>query len=318
MFKKNIRLLTGVGKPRHIEIQYDTMQQLARWANTPTLQGVTCRGKRDGGGAQLQALMSAFAFGRAIGTRYFHSPLTVVGAQTRNDLERHGCGAEWINRWERFVDFRSDIELVPDDANTCGVLEFFDQLNGKPMVVEAEHFHAYCDHNPDTYRLVQAELRERCESVKAVVDQGIMAVHIRRGDVVTKHPSRLTPLEQVAAIIRRAREGNPELVVRVYSVGEANDFLSLPTYCELHLNTDVFCTLAALINAEILVMAKSSLSYVAALLSRGTVIYEPFWHKPLSDWISVEEFNAHPVAVSCSDFQIGHSGGVDFKSASAR
>jgi hypothetical protein len=33
-----------------------------------------------------------------------------------------------------------------------------------------------------------------------------------------------------------------------------------------------------------LIMAKSSLSHVAGLLSKGSVYYEPFWHGPLSSW----------------------------------
>jgi hypothetical protein len=32
-------------------------------------------------------------------------------------------------------------------------------------------------------------------------------------------------------------------------------------------------------------MAKSSFSYVAALLSEGVRLYEPFWHRPSDDWV---------------------------------
>jgi hypothetical protein len=53
----------------------------------------------------------------------------------------------------------------------------------------------------------------------------------------------------------------------------------------MHLNGDVFECLHSLITADILVMAKSSFSYTAALLSRGIVIYSPFWHAPLQQWI---------------------------------
>jgi hypothetical protein len=32
-------------------------------------------------------------------------------------------------------------------------------------------------------------------------------------------------------------------------------------------------------------MAKSSFSYVAGLLNEGIVVYEPFWHQPLTRWV---------------------------------
>ena len=48
--------------------------------------------------------------------------------------------------------------------------------------------------------------------------------------------------------------------------------------------SDVFEVLSCMIRAENLFMAKSSLSYVAGLLSMGTVHYEPFWHPKLKDW----------------------------------
>ena len=56
----------------------------------------------------------------------------------------------------------------------------------------------------------------------------------------------------------------------------------------MHLNGDVFESLDALINAEIFVMAKSSFSYTAALLSRGIVIYNQFWHASLQRWTGAE------------------------------
>jgi hypothetical protein len=43
-----------------------------------------------------------------------------------------------------------------------------------------------------------------------------------------------------------------------------------------------------MISSDILVMSKSSFSYVAALLHQGLVIYEPFWHRPMGHWHTVE------------------------------
>ena len=50
-------------------------------------------------------------------------------------------------------------------------------------------------------------------------------------------------------------------------------------------NMDPFTTLRHLTEADLLVTAKSSFSYVAALLNPGLVLYEPFWHGPIPGWI---------------------------------
>jgi len=51
--------------------------------------------------------------------------------------------------------------------------------------------------------------------------------------------------------------------------------------------------------ADALIISRSSFSYLAALFSKGIVIYYPFWHQPLKEWlisdmngnISSEELN---------------------------
>ena len=44
----------------------------------------------------------------------------------------------------------------------------------------------------------------------------------------------------------------------------------------------------SLATADVLVMSRSSFSYVAAILNRdGAVMYHPFWHRAPSSWITV-------------------------------
>jgi hypothetical protein len=47
-----------------------------------------------------------------------------------------------------------------------------------------------------------------------------------------------------------------------------------------------------MINAEILVIAKSSFSYVAALYSKATFVYQPFWHEKKSEWFNLGSASA--------------------------
>jgi len=82
---------------------------------------------------------------------------------------------------------------------------------------------------------------------------------------------------------------NMPFQINVYSEGEKEDFKELLEIANLRLDADVFETFYNLVQADILIMAKSSFSYCAALLSRGIIIYEPFWHPPLNDWFILKE-----------------------------
>jgi hypothetical protein len=154
-------------------------------------------------------------------------------------------------------------------------------------LVANDHFHAYCDRHTSVYLGVQEEFRRRCAMLKSARDEGVMAIHIRRGDAM-KEPRRVTSLEKIALVIDVLKKMRPDLRIKIYSEGHVAEFANLPAD-EFHLNRDVFQTIGALADAEILLMAKSSFSYVAALLSRGQVIYEPFWHRPLPSWTNVDE-----------------------------
>ena len=78
-------------------------------------------------------------------------------------------------------------------------------------------------------------------------------------------------------------------MISVYSQGEAGEFAGLKDLgADLFLDVDAVWTMQQLIEADILIMSKSSFSYVAALISDGIKLYEPFWHAPLPDWIQLK------------------------------
>jgi hypothetical protein len=58
---------------------------------------------------------------------------------------------------------------------------------------------------------------------------------------------------------------------------------------KLCLGDDLVTVWRSMLNVHVLIMSKSSFSLVPALLSRGTVLYTPFWHKPLPNWKVVDK-----------------------------
>ena len=138
-----------------------------------------------------------------------------------------------------------------------------------------------------------------------------VGVHVRRGDVFVHPQSAIRTLdnayyvEVVAALqASAARARLPPLRVTfymdaVYAGDESHLRLhELRAVGALEYGTDVFATALALATADVLVMSRSSFSYLAALVhdeDRGGVVYHPFWHVPRADWhvVGARPVDAH-------------------------
>lgn len=72
---------------------------------------------------------------------------------------------------------------------------------------------------------------------------------------------------------------------------KAEDFSAITSIfpdVEILQEKDSISSLALMANADYLIMSKSSFSFIAAIYNQsGNVVYQNFWHKPLSRWIRV-------------------------------
>lgn len=105
--------------------------------------------------------------------------------------------------------------------------------------------------------------------------------------------NRFTPLSVIASRLSRLRlilDNTPHKVA-VYSEGQADEFAPLVELgCDLRCNESPIDTLRALAVSDILLTAKSSFSYIAGMLSHGIVLFEPFWHAKLPNWVDVDDW----------------------------
>jgi hypothetical protein len=67
-----------------------------------------------------------------------------------------------------------------------------------------------------------------------------------------------------------------------------------PANVRLNYSTEasVFDVIQSMALSDYLLMAKSSLSYVGALLSTGVVFYQEFWHPALPHWKRLSSLSA--------------------------
>jgi len=231
----------------------------------------TVKGKRDGFGAQYQAIMSGIAYCESDENLvYVHSPFMYI-----SHLPRHPLSIREMN----------DFIGIPPSPQVP-------QAEQKTIQVEPFSHWVHNSTEPDLFytAAVRQRLRDYYLSTwkpeLLVVPE--IAVHIRRGDVTPQIKTRFVPNEVYQKVLLWLRTQYPTSRITLYSEGHAKDFEDLLALgpIQLVLNGDIRTTFHSLVTAKILVTSKSSFSYAAALLQKNTVYYMPFWHHPLSFWKS--------------------------------
>lgn len=128
-----------------------------------------------------------------------------------------------------------------------------------------------------------------------------VAIHIRRGDInpCTKFGYRYLPNSHYKMVMdyfllpqKNTNNETKGYNITIFSESEAfedwNYFENI-TNTTLRLDTDIADAWKTMMAADILITSKSSFSIVPAVFNQGTVIYTPFWHKPLKRWTQVPE-----------------------------
>ena len=221
--------------------------------------------KRDGQGfgAIYQSYMSGIAYCSYKGYEYIHKEIESLDSVHCNTP--YGENKEKLNKFigiphnisvpDKTEKFSSDVHWSddPDKYYTKNVLN----------IVKSYYYSTY----------------------KPKLSRFEIAIHIRRGDVSPKSFERYTGNDKYKEIINVLKQKYPKYKICIYSEGKLEDFK------ELYLDNVYFClnksitlTFHNLVKAKVLVTAKSSFSYCAALLSDEEVYYIPFSHKPLKHW----------------------------------
>jgi hypothetical protein len=255
----------------------------------PSGTRITCEGRSDGVGMQALARMSGMNFAKAFGATYVDTPFKYID---------HAPGemSTWLAQWESVFNFdRGEQRITPGKDK---VVDYSDYLSGKSRlnpgdVLRFQQFYWLHRHYPDSFKAVAQSLQQKYDFVPHTRrdDRVNIAIHIRRGDVGSNVNSlRFTPNEKIIRTIRDLcqifEEMNLAVSVDLFSQGKTTEFAEFGELgCRLHLDVDAVWTMRRLIETDLLVMSKSSFSYVAALINRGVKIYEPTFNPPLSDWI---------------------------------
>jgi len=258
---------------------------------------ITCSGKTDGAGAQIQAVLSTMLFANELGIKYAHTPFKKIAHNIDND-------ESYEAKWESFTNLGFN-ELAVDQIKSreLNIVEVSHPRQVK-KVENTLHVipdcHRFADRNPNLYlKLLPKFRRKYAESTEKPdlyfdLSRINVAIHIRRGEISKEDSSRYTSNSLVLSVIRNISSALSDLkeepVFHIFSQGDIEEFLDMRLRGIIfHLKECPFTAFHHMVFADVLVMAKSSFSYSAALFSKGTMMYLPFWHKPLRNWVVVKK-----------------------------
>jgi len=245
---------------------------------------LTCMGKTDGGGSQVLSIMGVAAFAEFFGAKFVHTPLSNI-EHCPEDLTME----EYCACWETVVDLfgfnkANGEEFVHYSMNDFLVDFLLFRTRGKR--ISLGNIHYVTDTHPEIYYSISLgdEALAKGENSSMVLD---VYVHVRRGDVKPEgqYAVRFSSDEEIRKSIQFVRMVTKEKT-KVYIVTENpnSDFREKFKDCTIVTEKNPIKSLFLLVHADILVMAKSQFSYVAALLSKNKVFYDPYWQNPLPHW----------------------------------
>ena len=228
----------------------------------------TITGKKDGFGAQYQSIMSGIAYCKFKNYNYIHTPLLRLSRQHTYDIKslNNFIGIPYINSYNNI---------------NIHVKEPFSKIVNYSS-------------NPSKYYTndVISTLKKYYYSTpKPNIENVDIAIHIRRGDVTNKMKQRYTKDSYYNKIIKYLNNKYPNYNIVIFSEGKIQDFSELNgNNISFKLNVPIEETFHSLVSSKILVTAKSSFSYCAAILNSNKIYYIDFCHKPLNHWNKISNF----------------------------
>lgn len=266
------------------------------FGRSPKMAYVTCRDRRDGGGAQVCAQLSGIIYAALCGATYAHTPFQEI-AHGPVDQDP----AVWVKAWEEFFSIGAG-EVQALDLSHLRERELRKPHRKKPKngrLNVVHHCHKITNHHPDAWNALRPSIRSKYFLHKKPAtplenDTGMsIAVHVRRGDVTQdgSFSERYTSSSTISSHVKRVVEllGRDRCQVHLFSQSgqDLAEFEELDP--QWHLDLDPFTTLHSLASADILFAAKSCFSWLAGLITTGHVIQDEFWHPSMPGWINFKD-----------------------------
>lgn len=284
--------------------------------------------KTDGVGSQLHRIYGIYAASRLLHLPYIHSPLLRVDYQGLSALEENNSDSEFASRFNKLFSIPSDLDLpktyITYEAENLN-LKIFSSLKKEAesnkifTLLRIINPYGVIDIYPEAYQFVEQVSPFRIYQKKSTTI--CIGIHVRRGDLFAAAPDRLLPNSYYLSLVRTISrifdelrlnytfELHTEVPTNSFTVtkdhhgvfdlavenmvispelSKLEDFDTIPRL-EKIINADPIESIRRMATSDVLIMSRSSFSYLGAILNfKGIIIYHDFWHPMLNDWIRAD------------------------------
>lgn len=253
--------------------------------------------KTDGLGGQYQRIISIIALAKKYEVEYLHNPIKEMEhLPNMSYLQSIEDYFQINNNFKKITDFTYDHILNMEHASEEHILNYKsiadrDKIN---ILIKIGFPSKILDANPSIYELAMPKLREIKQKLILPYyssEKTNIAIHIRRGDIHhIEKQIRYTPIEYFEKIIQSLTALIPNTNICIFTeiTDENRDEFTRFENVQIVADEDILLTFEHLVRADILVMCKSSFSYIAGLYNENTVIYTNFWHSPMPTWKQIQ------------------------------
>ena len=236
--------------------------------------------RSDGFGAQFQTIIISAMYAELHNLNYVYTPFSKVEHNYNNDPSFVGKKEWLINFLDNFErNINNSVKQVTDYKF---MIDYFESNLVKSV-------------QSDVLKKIKTVFRANKNSDTWFDKRYFnIAIHVRRSNLHDIGLERTSISDDLLLkTIRKLRDqyAHKNPLFHFYSQGKQRWFKLYKARDVLfHLDESTEDTFISMVLADALVMAPSSFSYTAGILSNGTIYYIPFWHPPLPHWISVHNF----------------------------
>ena len=269
-------------------------------------------GHNDGFGAQYQRILGIYSLCKKYNLQYYHTKLQDIEYQGLKALEKNANSKSFIeecnNRIEinnnKKIQFTDVLDLV--SINEEILLALKARGENTNILVKIRYPYNITDKIPDIYLPCKNLYKTRINKNSKLT----IGLHVRRGELNVVDSDRMLPNEyyinNAMKIINICKQCNIEYIVELYTELPEQDLLVTGNHpgingrikndiiirknthkieefdilpnLKKYINEELLITFDRMVNCDILVASKSSLSACASYLKKGITVYSKFWH----------------------------------------
>lgn len=262
---------------------------------------ITCYSGIDGGGAQLQRILSVASVCHYYGIKFIFTPISEI-----DYYQSSSSKDDWILKWNKLLNL-SSVYKISNNYNfkVRGLFLSLFSVPFKSDTLAINNAHVFADIFTNEYdnliknkKIFIVPQNEQLYKVKNY--NNLTVIHLRKPNFNSGHPIYL---------LEKAREISYDRFVRTVDIlkletnfynnniqvflaskdEDTKELMNKYPNFDFDSLTNAFEAIYIMSKAEVLVIAHSSMSYLAALFNINKVYYyKDFWHSPKKYWQSID------------------------------